>query len=154
MTESAGRQAIEQRWQALWVDGSNNPLTPTAYDNGPLLPAPDPTNPYLPPSGSPWVRLTQVHGAANQIEIGRVGTGTIRFRAVGLVDIDIFVPLGEGLGQAYTLADTAAAIWRQAQFDPGLLFFAPSVRRIRTGPDHAEHAQLKVSTTFWRDDLY
>lgn len=137
MSYADERAAIEGRWATQWVTGSPSAArTPTAYENVPLDP----------PADSPWVRLTVLNGEGQQISAGDPGSNTHRY--AGVISIQIFTPGGQGTGQAKTLADAAAAVFRNVRFD-SIYCRVPYVSG--TSLDGSWH-QTNVTVPFWRDE--
>lgn len=60
------------------------------------------------PDDASWARIKVQHNAVRQVTVGgRVSTGGggMRFRRVGLITVQIFTPVGDGLTQSDTLVD-------------------------------------------------
>ncbi|MCR9258570.1 MAG: DUF4128 domain-containing protein [Pseudomonadaceae bacterium] len=74
----------------------------------------------------PWVRLTVLPGAAQQIGISIAGK---RKRIQGTASVQVFTPAGQGDGLAQELCDRVADCWEMSTIN-GLIFRATSVRRI------------------------
>lgn len=88
---AAIRTRLDDNWSA----------TPIAWPNKPDV-KPNPK--------APWIRLTILPAFADFV--GMAAVGNRRFRDEGIAIITVFVPEGEGDGQALTLAEAAAAIFR------------------------------------------
>ena len=101
MGYQTGRAAIETRFDTQWADA-----TPIKWGNQRFTPTPGTTFVEFDvvPSGS-WRSL---------------GADSPLHREIGVIVIQIYVPKNKGMGPALTLADTAAAIFRDQQFDPGI----------------------------------
>ena len=63
---------------------------------------------YKPDIDEPWVRLTILPGTQTQVSMGAVR----RFRRIGVIIVQIFVPAGSGDGLARELADSVANIYQ------------------------------------------
>ncbi|MCC7271408.1 MAG: hypothetical protein IT561_01990 [Alphaproteobacteria bacterium] len=101
-----------------------------------------------PAAAAPWLRVAVVPGDARAV--GLAADGRRLYRHHGLVAIDVFVPPGEGLARALTLADRAAAILRGWQA-PGLACGAP---RLAHGDDAEGWRRASLSVPFVRDTLF
>lgn len=76
-----------------------------------------------------WVRFTLQSGDARRISVGNPG----RFRRIGRVIVQVFVPLNTGDGEAIRLADRVADIYRDQTITTAsgaVRFAAPSLREI------------------------
>ena len=133
--------AIRARFSTEWPQ--LRPSAPVAYDNTAF----DPTRDALDAGGrnlASWVRLTIIPGDGFQASLGTPRV----WRATGIVVVQVFSPLGEGDGSAYSLADDVAAIFRGVTVQ-GVVFRAPSLTHI--GPDGAWY-QINVATPFQVND--
>lgn len=65
--------------------------------------------PYEPLPTTTWARLTVLPATGDHAGIGG---NTRLFRYLGLIDVQIFVPLGEGDGTAHEIADDVETIFR------------------------------------------
>lgn len=130
------RKAIGQTFKTEWVVGVD-PRTPIAYPN----------KAFTPPD-SAWVRLAIVNGETLRLSLGPNG----EHRWAGIVYVQVFVPQGSGDGEARSLADEAAKIFRDralATDDGGSITFrSPSIQQI--GPD-GRWWQLNVICPYQRD---
>jgi hypothetical protein len=130
------QRAIMGRLAALWVDGSNVPLTPIAWPNAAFTPPPN--APYIEP------RVTR------QIAFNSdIGTPNKRVRHPGLLTVNIRTPLNRGDNEALTLADTVAGIFRNLSVD-WLVFRAPTVRD--QGRD-GSYYWVQVDCPYHRDSI-
>lgn len=100
---------------------------------------------YDPPENEPWVRLTILPGDQRQVSMGRLR----RFRRVGVVMVQIFVPAGSGDGTAKDLADSVTEIF-EGQTVNGVIFRGTGLTRI--GADGA-WVQYNATTPYQADDL-
>lgn len=89
--------AIKARWVANWT------YTQTAYDNVSFNDVP----------GTAWARLAIRDGDARQLTMGQL---TID-RHAGVVMIQIFTPLLQGIDRSRWLADKAASIFRKVDMN-------------------------------------
>lgn len=91
------RAALEGRFATNW--GSTAPVK---WQNAP----------FNPPAASPWVAfwILDGHGAQKSLQSNPL------HRFVGLVTVQVFTPEATGTNRGRELADTAAAIFRRAQF--------------------------------------
>lgn len=64
---------------------------------------------FEPPADASWVRLTVLHQTASQETLGEVGFR--RFRRQGIISLQIFVPINDGLRDIDALMQTARAIF-------------------------------------------
>lgn len=100
--------AVKTRWTTLWVVGSN-PRTVTYFagEQG-----------ESPPLTAPWVRISLIDGQAQveTLKFAQIGGSKSFDRIPGIVDIQFFVPLGEGQDRARGLADLGAVIFRKVTF--------------------------------------
>ena len=147
MADYAGaKAAIRSRLEANWT------TTRITYQNE------APASPWPPkrPNGSPapWVNL----------EIDDIGGGIWTFgtdgnrgwRYDGLIHVHVFVPTGEGDGQADTYAVTIGEIFRAAKFyDDGngnyIRTLAPMIGRGGSGDDDGKwfRVTMTVDFTYW-----
>src|SRR5512143_941774 len=107
MSYDAQRQAIEERFHDNWTA---TPLSKVAWDNVA----------FAPPPNDEWVRLSIVGGDSNRMTIG-----SSLHRSVGIIYVSCFVPVAKGSARAFALADAAAAIFRDAEFN-GILCRSPA----------------------------
>lgn len=130
------RAAVEQRFQSTW--GSTSAV---AYDNAPF----DVPKQYR--DRSPWVRLTILSGAGRRADLGQ----TVRHhRSVGVVVVQVFVVEDSGAETALSLADIAAAVFRDAQFS-GMTFRTPQLERV--GARDGWHQVNVVCPYQWDEQL-
>jgi hypothetical protein len=130
MSFSSERASIESRFQTLWASATDLVFENVAY---------------TPAQGTPYTRLSIKNGDTQRITIG-----TRQHRAAGLIVAQIFVPFGGGSDAARTLADTAAAIFRDQTFD-GILCRSSSIQIVGQSGDWF---QVNVSTAFQRDEIF
>lgn len=99
---------------------------------------------YNPPKNITWVRLNVLPGDQRQVGLGRVR----RFRRIGTVLVQIFVPAGSGDGLAKELADSVANIFMGRTVN-GVIFRGTSVDRL--GVDGA-WTLWRAETPYQADD--
>lgn len=105
------------------------------YDNAPE---------FQQPEGERWCRMNLLAGESNQAEMGAVKT----HRNLGVMMVQIFIPLGEGTKPATDLADFIKTKFRSLSFS-GVVFRTPS--RITVGRREGVY-QLNVSCPFFADE--
>lgn len=133
MGTAAAHRAISQRLDNAWRG-----VTPIAWPNIAFAEKPDET----------YVRFYIVDGQSVQQSIGDPD-GKNRYRATGLVIVQVSTPGNQGDGEAQELADQAAAIFRNQKFD-GVWTLTPSF--ITVGPV-ADRYQINVSIPWQQDEL-
>jgi len=101
----------------------------------------------FPTRDEPWVRLTILDGDAAQVEMGN----TRRWRRPGVVEVQIFVPAGDGDGRSAELADSVRDIF-EGRTISGVIFRATSRQRVGRGRD-AAWMQWNATTPFQADEL-
>ena len=102
---------------------------------------------FTPPSG-PWVRFNVLDGEGAWRSIGSPGSNIAGY--VGVVVIQIFVPLLSGESTARDLADDAAAIF-QGQVISGIRFSPATAQILNTSLADGWH-QINVTIPFSRDE--
>lgn len=130
-TESTIRSRFDTQWSSL------RPKIPVFFDNA--------GDDVQPPQNSAWVRLTVLPGASQQVEMGRLR----RWRRIGVVAVQIFVPAASGTGLAQELGDTVIEIFEGLTLS-SVIFRATSL--IRVGLDGA-WLQYNANTPFQADEL-
>ena len=129
------RQAIEARLTANWT------TTPIQYDNVA----------FSAPADNKYISLVITNGSATQQELG----ATPMHRHIGVVTIQVFVPVEAGTNEARGYADTLAGVFRNAQFSAGssgsILCRSPSITRV--GVNNGLY-QLNVAVPYQRDVTY
>lgn len=103
---------------------------------------------FTPPSGA-WVRFNVLDGEGSWRSIGSPGSNIAGY--VGVVVIQIFVPLLSGESTARDYADSAAEIF-QGQVISGIRFSPATVQILNTSLADGWH-QINVSIPFRRDVL-
>lgn len=142
MSYAAEANAIRSRFSAEW-----GATTPIAWPNKKFDPLK--TDAGVARDPAPWVRFSILPADADQTTIGAAGGRT--FRHDGTVTVQVFVPDNEGDGEARTLAELAAAIFRGITVS-GIRFGAPYVTA--PGNDGAGWYQLTAWCPYSRDTLF
>lgn len=119
----------EQRMLALWT------TTPIRWDNVE----------FDPPSDAPWVSFHVLPGRSDKTDLIN------RYRSWGMVDVQVFVPVGDGSQPAFALADQIAVIWRSVTVG-GIIFKTPSVQRV--GDTQDGWYQVNLSVPFYWDHSF
>lgn len=141
MTYQAEANAIRSRFNTEW--GST---TPIAWPNKTFDPLK--TEAGVARDPNPWVRLSILSAGSDQIEIAPTGSRT--FRHDGTVAVQVFVPSNEGDGEARTLAEQVAAIFRGVTAS-GVTYLSPYVTEI--GTENGWYG-LTVWCPYYRDDQF
>lgn len=104
------------------------------------------------PGTSPWIRPTILPADARAADIATAP----RYRHVGVLIIQVFVPLGAGDGLALEYADTIAALFR-GQNVSGVRFYGEDGEAVRirnVGPDGKGFFQMNVECPMFRDTIF
>lgn len=109
---AADSQTIRERFNTQWP--IEQPTVPFSFADAD----------YIPPHDDTWVRLNVLPGTQTQVSMGI----RRRFRRVGVVLVQIFVPAGSGDGLAKELADSVANIFMGRTVN-GVIFRGTSVDR-------------------------
>jgi len=132
---AATEQVIRSRFNTLWAAAQSN--VQVFFDNA--------GDDITAPENAAWVRLTVLPGDSQQVEFGM----TRRWRRVGQVVVQIFVPAASGTGLALELGDTVRDIFEGLTVS-GVIFRATALNRV--GLDGA-WLQYNASTSFQADEL-
>lgn len=97
----------------------------------------------------PWARVTLRHITGAQASLAG-GSGTRRWERVGILTVQIFVPSGQGLAGAQSLAKIAVDAY-QGQTTPGGVWFR-NVRLTEVGPD-GDWFQVNALAEFVYDEI-
>lgn len=116
----------------------SRPSVPIAWDGVPFDPETDV------PAGASWVRISVLPGDRRRVTLGP----TPRRRRVGIISVQTFSPLGDGLLDATAISDDVEAAFDGATIS-GLRLFAPRTERV--GPAGGWY-QMNTLTPFHRDD--
>ncbi len=98
-----------------------------------------------PPNDAAWVRLAVIEGESRQVSMGQCRT----FRRVGVVAVQIFVPVGDGTGLAKSLADSVRDTFEGLTID-GVIFRATSLNPAGT---QGAWVQFNANTPFQADEI-
>lgn len=128
--------AIEKRWSEQWLDGASE-RTATSYANVKFdVPAPNVS----------WARIHVLNATPAQLSIGAPNNNV--HRHPGIIVVSIFTEAAKGTVPGRTLADFAAAIYRNAVFDGVHCREAAVVDVGLDGPRY----QHNVRIPFFRDE--
>jgi len=133
MGHSADASTIRQRFDAQWPIEQPT-ITHTFGDVE-----------TTPPETVAWVRLNILSGAQTQVSMGKLR----RFRRVGVVVVQIFVPAGSGDGEAREYADSVAEVF-QGRTINGVIFRGTGLTRVGIS---GAWVQYNASTPYQADDL-
>jgi hypothetical protein len=64
---------------------------------------------FTPPADGAWIQVSILPGQAEQITLGTAGEN----RLYGVVHVNLFVPLNQGMGEAWTMADSLRALFNR-----------------------------------------
>lgn len=102
------------------------------------------------PSGvAPWARVSLRHLAGNNSSLSGA-LGVQRYDRAGLLTVQIFVPVGEGLSEAHTLAKIVTDAYEGVATTNGVWFRNSRVNEI--GPD-GDWFQINVIIDFIYDEI-
>ena len=132
------RNSLESRFNTQWATYATSANVPIAWDNVE----------YKPVTGTTFVRFSVFPGDSYQASLG----DRPLHRAVGIIDIGIFVPQGEGTENARDLADIAAEIFRNWQ-DTTNKIRCRSPYLTRVGEEEGWF-QMSVTIPYIRDELF
>jgi len=133
MGHSTDAQTIRQRFDTEW------PLAQPGvrYTFGDVE--------FSPPENEAWVQLHILSGEQRQVSMGKYR----RFRRIGVVMVQIFVPAGSGDGEARELADSVTAIFEGRTVN-GVIFRGTGLNRVGvTG----SWVQWNAATPYQADSL-
>lgn len=134
MGHSTDAATIRQRFETEWA--AAQPTVTAAFGD----------TDTTPPENDAWVQLHILPSPSQR----QVGMGKKRrFRRVGVVMVQIFVPAGSGDGLARELADSVADIF-QGRTVSGVIFRGTGLARV--GIDGA-FVQWNATTPYQADDL-
>lgn len=103
----------------------------------------------VPPTVAPWARVSLRHLSGRQASLAG-GSGKRRYDRDGLITVQIFVPSGEGLLEAYNLAKIVADAFEGAATASQVWF--RDVRINEVGPD-GSWFQVNVVAGFTYDEI-
>lgn len=99
------------------------------------------------PTGRAWCRVQFFGLEASRASLGAPAV----YRHPALLIVSVFVPLGEGSGNAYTFADALCAAFRGVTADTGIRYRAPTVTDIG---ERDGFYQVNVTVPFVRDTIF
>ena len=132
------RNSLESRFNTQWATYTTSADVPIAWDNVE----------YAPVTGTTFIRFSVYPGDAYQVSLG----DRPLHRVVGIIDIGIFVPQGQGTETARDLADIAAEIFRNWQ-DTTNKIRCRSPYLTRIGEEEGWF-QMNVTVPYIRDELF
>jgi hypothetical protein len=98
---------------------------------------------FTPPSDAPWARVLVFPGTSETAAIG-----TTKYRNLGVVIVELFVPMGETDEDLIDKADDVVGFFRGATLS-GVVLRTPSIQRV--GEDGGFY-QFTVTTPYHYDD--
>lgn len=102
----------------------------------------------IPDSGA-WCRITMQHNEGEQVTLSN-GSGNRRFRRFGVINVQIFTPIGDGLELNDLLTKIAEDAFEGVTSTNGIVFL--NVRSNEVGPD-GEWFQTNVLADFEYDEV-
>lgn len=126
-------KAITARFDAQWANA-----TPVAWPN----------TVFVEPTDEAYVRFYILDDASYQRSIGDPD-GKNRYRATGLVVVQVSIPGNQGDAEAIALADEAAAIFRNQKFG-GVWTLTPSFNTVGQVNDRY---QINVTIPYQQDEV-
>lgn len=132
---AATESTIRSRFNTEWATAQ--PTVPVFFDNA--------GDDVTPPQNSAWVRLTVLPGESRQVEMGRLR----RWRRVGQIVVQIFVPAASGTGLAQELGDAVRDVF-EGRTVSGVIFRATSLNRVSL---EGAWLQYNATTNFQADEL-
>jgi len=136
MTFEAQHEALRTRFNTVW--GATTPIAWPNID-------------FKPPNRAPWVKFRILDKDANQASFGTPNNNF--FRYVGVVQMIVFTPLGEGEKEALELVDLADTVYKNWSHSSGVRFLNPP--RVQTVGEEADKwHQVNIIAPFSRDSLF
>lgn len=99
-----------------------------------------------PQTAEPWARASVVHSGGRQTSLSN-SAGAKKHTHTGAVIVQIFVPMGDGMGPAYTLARSVLQAYRDAR---GAVWYRN--HRFREAGDDGAYSQINCTIEFSYDD--
>ncbi len=101
--------------------------------------------PFKKPKGSPWIRVS-----INNANTTRVGINQVVERTIGLIQIQIFIPLNQGAYDIGVIADDLANIFRSRVYN-GITMLDPN---LNPGEENDGWFMAVLNTEFWATDFF
>jgi len=133
VTLADARETIYQKWVDDWGATSSFTFDNEKYDN---------------PASAPWVRVVVRHRGSTLECIG--GSGNNTYQRTGVVFIQVFTPIDQGVAQADSLSQTARAIFEGITLSSNAIRFNNVVVR-ELGPDNSWY-QINLECEFQYDE--
>ncbi len=92
-----------------------------------------------------WLRVNILNGEMRQASLGAAR----RFRTTGILEVQIFVPIGRGTKSSDEVIDAIVVSFRGVS-ENGVTYLSPS-REPQGRPD--SFYQINVTVPFWSDDI-
>jgi len=131
MSFAAAQIAIESRF------ATNFTACPVNYPNVP----------YDPVAGTTFCKIEVIQSWSQRADIG---TNNPLHRNFGIINVNIYLPIGTGTNTGQTLADMAAAVFRDQSFS-GITCRSPLVRNV--GEVEGWYL-VNMTCPFYHDDVY
>jgi hypothetical protein len=103
----------------------------------------------IPSTRTPWARTTLLHTVGEQASLGNAD-GVSRYERQGIVTIQIFTPLGEGLSRAYNLCKVVTDAFEGKATAGGVWFKNTTLSEIGST---ADWFQINVTTQFTYNEI-
>jgi len=132
------RDSILTIFHDAWTGA--NPTYPVVYQDSPV---------QKPSTLLPWARVTLTHVSGRQATLCGAD-GSQRFRREGVLFVQIFTPMGDGLTRSDSLTNVVIQAFEGQRFDGG---FFKNVRVNEIGPD-GDHYQVNVIAEFEWDQIH
>jgi hypothetical protein len=133
VTLAVAREVIYQKWVDDW--GATSLFT---FDN----------EKYNPPSGSAWARVGVRHRGSALESIG--GAGNNNYQRTGVLFVQVFTPIDQGVSEADSLSQAARAIFEGITLSNNAIRFNNAVIR-EVGSDGSWY-QVNVECEFQYDE--
>lgn len=101
-------------------------------------------SPFTKPSDSPWIRVSVNNASTTRVSINQVVE-----RTIGLIQIQIFIPLNNGAYDVGVIADDLAAILRSRNYN-GITMLDPN---LTPGEENDGWFMAVLDTEFWATDF-
>jgi hypothetical protein len=149
-TLSQARDQVLATFKAAWDVGPPSSTVQVIYDG---VESDKPEN-----AATPWARVSVRHNPVQPgaVTLGRAPDGKRRYTRTGLVFVQLFTPLGDGLSLADQLATIARSAFEGVVTTPGnVIFRAVSVNEVgsEVGPEKGGWFQTNVTAQFEYDEI-